>query len=231
MNKKYELTKEFKIVEGRKLFRIKAVKSFLGISKGSLGGFVESENNLSHSGDAWVYEDASVYGSALVCDNALVCGNARIYDDARIYGNAQVYGNAWISGGACVSGNAQVYGNTHVYGNASISDITLVCDNARIYGNARVYCNTHVYGNASFCGDALLRGDADYTTIKGFWPNFGTTTFFRCADDTIKVVSGGRFLGTLDEFRKHVKNTRTEKVAEEFLMIANLMELHFKNSN
>lgn len=76
--KKFELTNETKTVCGRTLFRIKALISFGNVSAGDLGGFVEKEENLSHSGRAWVYGDACVYG------------------------NAQVYGDAEVSGDACV---------------------------------------------------------------------------------------------------------------------------------
>ena len=76
--KKYELTSETKIVFGHILYRIKALSSFGDVSAGDLGGFLESEKNLSQNGDAWVYGNAEVYGDAWV------------YGDARVYGNAEV---------------------------------------------------------------------------------------------------------------------------------------------
>ncbi|HEM8525075.1 TPA: hypothetical protein U2Q42_000001, partial [Citrobacter koseri] len=67
MTKKFELvaelTKEF---FGRKLFRIRAVVSFGDVSEGDLGGWVEKENNLDQSGNAWVSGNARVYGNAWV---------------------------------------------------------------------------------------------------------------------------------------------------------------------
>ena len=58
--KKYELTSEYIEVFGRKLFRIKALIAFGSIEVGELGGYVETENNLSQSGNAWVYGDADI---------------------------------------------------------------------------------------------------------------------------------------------------------------------------
>lgn len=55
MDKKFELTTDTKIHFGRKLFRIKALVSFGNVKVGDLGGYVESEKNLSQSGGAWVY--------------------------------------------------------------------------------------------------------------------------------------------------------------------------------
>ena len=82
-------------------------------------------------------------------------------------------------------------------------------------------------GNAWVCGNAEVCGNDDYTTIKGFGTCFRTTTFFRCKDKTVKVACGC-FLGTIAEFRKQVKRTRSGKIAKEYLMIADLMEMHFK---
>ena len=88
--KKYELTSETKIVFGHILYRIKALSSFGCVSAGDLGGFLESEKNLSQNGDAWVYGNAEVYGDARVYGDAWVSGNAEVYGDARVYGNAEV---------------------------------------------------------------------------------------------------------------------------------------------
>ena len=99
--------------------------------------------------------------------------------------------------------------------------------NAWVYGNAEVYGDARVSGNARVYGDAEVYGDDDYTTIKGFGTCFRTTTFFRCKDKTVKVACGC-FLGTIAEFRKQVKRTRSGKIAKEYLMIADLMEMHFK---
>ena len=89
MEKKYRLTEETIEFLGRTLHRIEALKNFATsdgalVRVGEKGGWVESENNLSHDGNAWVYGDAQVYGNALV------------YGDARVYGGARVCGNAWV---------------------------------------------------------------------------------------------------------------------------------------
>jgi len=62
--KKYKLTKKsITNIFGIKLFQIQATVSFGLVVKGELGGYIESEKNLSQvSGNAWVYGDARVYG-------------------------------------------------------------------------------------------------------------------------------------------------------------------------
>ena len=69
MSKKYELTDETVRINSIILHRIKALTDFGDVDAGDLGGWVESERNLSHDGNAWVYDNARnarVYGDALV---------------------------------------------------------------------------------------------------------------------------------------------------------------------
>lgn len=86
-NKKYEFTGETRLVDGRTLHRIRAIITFSHVEAGEIGGWIETERNLSVSGDAWVS-----------CD-ARVSGNAEVYGDARVYGNADyiVIKNCWSS--------------------------------------------------------------------------------------------------------------------------------------
>ena len=71
--KKYELTEE---VNERGLHRIRALRDIprYGVKKGDLGGFVESEENLSQSGDCWVAYTAVVRGHAVVSSDTKVNG-------------------------------------------------------------------------------------------------------------------------------------------------------------
>ena len=117
-------------------------------------------------------------------------------------------------------GNAWVYGDAWVYGNAKVSGNAKVCGDAEVCGNA------WVCGNAKVCGDARVCRNADYATIKGFGTEYRTTTFFKCRDRVTRVRCGC-FYGDLEQFRNQVKNTRKGKIAEEYLMIADLMEKHF----
>ena len=85
--KKYELTKETKVIGGKTLFRIRALRSFGDIKAGDLGGFIENERNLSHEGNAWVGDNAKVNGYAQVGGNARVGGYARVSGDGLINSN------------------------------------------------------------------------------------------------------------------------------------------------
>ena len=100
---KYKITDEKNRFADRTLYRIQALKDFSDVKSGDLGGWVESENNLSQEGDCWVSGDAWVFGDAWV------------YGNARVYGDAWVSGHVWVSGNAVVSGHARVSGNANTY--------------------------------------------------------------------------------------------------------------------
>ena len=66
--RKFELTTDTKMRFGKKLFRIKALIDFGNVKEGEKGGYIEKEENLSQSGNAWVsgnadYATASGFGS------------------------------------------------------------------------------------------------------------------------------------------------------------------------
>ena len=100
MNRKYEFTGETRNWVGRTLHRIRAVRDFGDVKAGDLGGWIETESNLSNDGNAWVSGDARVSGNAEVYGDAWVSGDARVYGNARVSGDARVYGRKhilWIS--------------------------------------------------------------------------------------------------------------------------------------
>ena len=75
--KKYEFTGEAKVVCGVTLKQIVCVTAFASISVGDIGGWIESDRNLDHNSNAWVYGNAQVSGDAWVYGNARVSGDAR----------------------------------------------------------------------------------------------------------------------------------------------------------
>ena len=167
MEKKYKLIDEIIDFEGRKLYRIEALKDFSNVKKGDRGGFVESEDNLSQYNNCWVYDDAmvcidaKVYDDAIIYGYAKVCDNAIIYGDARVFGNVQVCDNARVFDNAKILGNTIVYNKAKIFGNARIFDNAVVCNNTEIYDNAVICDNTMICDNAKVYGKAIVRGDSE----------------------------------------------------------------------
>lgn len=201
MRKKYELTEELKILaDGAVLRRIRAVRDFIlangaNVHAGDLGGWIECEENLSHDGSAWVY------------DNAAVSDNARIFGGARVFGNAMVSGAALIGNDArirddvLVGGEARVGGCAEVFGNADVFAKAWVCGNANVCGNARIFGNAVVGGEAIVSGEAQIFGNAevcdinDYSLFKNTWSSGQWFTYTR----SDKMWAVGCFRGTGEE--------------------------------
>lgn len=108
-NQKYTLLRDdfVQLSDGTKLYRIMALRDILTervtVLSGQKGGYIESERNLSHLGDAWVFDGGIVRGSAFVCMDAIVRGKSEIWGEAYISGHAVVDGslvckNAIITG-------------------------------------------------------------------------------------------------------------------------------------
>ena len=216
MEKKYELTNETLEYQGHVLHRIKALRNFLKVKVGDLGGWVEKEDNLSHEGTCWVYDDAmvfgdaGVFGDAMVFGKARVCDTARVFDYAKVFGgalvfcNANVYDDAMVFGEARVYGEAKVFGYAEIGGNASVGGNAQVYAHANVYDNAQIYdfanvCNfANVYGNAEICGNARVKSNKDYAVFKNFWSSGRYFTWTR-SNNMWKV---GCFYGTGEELIK-----------------------------
>ena len=198
MGKKYKLTDETINLNGVTLYRIEALKYFGEIKKGDKGGFIESENNLAHEGDAWVSDNAHVYGNACVFDNSQVYGNAFVSGYAQVYGDAFVYGNAWLYDNTRVCGYARVADNARVYGDANVCDDSSVFGSALVYDNARVCGDALVRGYACVCGDAEISNKSDYIVFQNWWSSGRYFTWTRSNN----MWSVGCFYGTGEELIK-----------------------------
>lgn len=251
-NKKYELTTDTKFCLGKRLFRIKALISFGKVKAGDLGGYIEKEENLSHDGNAWVYDEAKVCGNAKVSGDAevygdaCVSGDALVLTDAKVSGNALVFDRAEVGGKAVIYGNAKVYGKAEVYGKSKVFDEAEIYGNAWVCGDSCVYCNAKVSGdakvsgNACVCGNAKVSGDAkvscdawvcddaDYLCFKGLGSQNQSTTFFKSKDGHIHVLSG-RFIGNLTTFEKRYKlDQSNNKYVKEYLACIEVVKIHFE---
>jgi len=228
--KKYELTQQkMTIKKGLVLHRIRALRDFACVKKGSLGGWVESEHNLASDynlawiagegkvygdarviGDAWVSGSARVYGQALVSEEASVEGNARVYGHSMVSDVAHVGENARIYGEAKIIGNAQVFGDAQVFEDALVSGNAMLREKAKAYGKSKIYGAVNLFGNSEVFGEAAVRGKA--------W--LGGDVKIQCTNDyvTISPIGSEESLITLTRcgmaFGVHFSLTLDELLAE-----------------
>lgn len=139
---KYELTEETKEVDGKLLYRIRAVKDFADVKTGDLGGFVESKDNLSELGNCWIYNNACVYDNSRIYGNAKITHNAIIKCWVKIYDNAEISDNAIIEDYSEISGNMKIFEFTHI-------------NSCLLSGHMAVYGKTDMK-NIKLCGVANL---------------------------------------------------------------------------
>lgn len=218
---KYKLTEEFKMYSGHKVYRIQSTSEFADVYNGELGGWVESENNLSKEGDCWIYDDAIVMGDAVVKGNAKVCDNAVVSDSARILGDARVRGCAKISGAAVISSNAFVHGEAkvsgyaHVGGNADVSGTVFIGQAVCIGDDAKVSGDIDLFGNAKVYNNAVVTKNSDIVVIKPHWTELSLVW---TKSNGLWIYRGTTF--TTPEILKYVRETfaseadRFEKLVE-----------------
>lgn len=159
-NQKYEIT-DMAHEEYPFLHRIRALRDICGeICAGDIGGFVESESNLSaEPGDcAWIFDDAIAAGDAYVdrdaClrGDAIACGSAYVSKGSVMSGHSRAEDNAYLRGAsmtgkALASGNAQIIHDPHTMGTPILSG------NCKVYGTVQ-----GGYPHHRFCRDPALRG-------------------------------------------------------------------------
>lgn len=137
---KYRIT-EFTHPKYPWLHRIQAVTD-IGehVKCGDLGGFVQSEDNLSQEGTCWIYD------RAICCEDAYVTQAACMYDDAVAKECAWIGGTATMHDEALAEGDSimksgsirekgQIAGDAFVTKNERSGYSPLIFGSSRVYGS------------------------------------------------------------------------------------------------
>lgn len=177
---KYEITANtmqvYEHTDDKLVHQIRALKDFGDVKAGDLGGWIESEENLSQSGNCWVADNAMVYDHAQVRDNTILRGNAIARDRAQVTENAKLFDKTWIADDARISGQAELHDFAYAKDDAIISDFALVSGRASVSGEAQVLNHAKIDGSASICDYAVVKGNAhiegnalviDQATVSG----------------------------------------------------------------
>jgi hypothetical protein len=102
------------------IFQIEALKDFNDVKKGDLGGFVQSEQNLSQTGNCWAYDNAWVINGGQLLDNAVAKNNSFISQNGIVKNSAVITEFAEVGGKAIVGGDTIVRGEVIVAGDATL---------------------------------------------------------------------------------------------------------------
>lgn len=198
MTKKYELTNENIEYESKTLYRIRALKNFSDVKAGDLGGFVESEENLSHKGDSWIYDDSKVVGTSRIkgCSKVKGCStivNSKI-KNRSIITYSSVVKNCSVSDNSIVDNSIVDYSvvmknsiidNSIVGGNADSSTII----NSKVINsavdNSRV--NNSTVDNSSVNDSKVYNSSVNDSTVDNF--RVGDSVFggIRCRFNNARI--------------------------------------------
>lgn len=202
----------------QRVYRIMAVKDFVAdnknVAEGQLGGYIASDNNLSHGGSCWVWGNSIVMDSATVVENAQVIGDTtRIYDFTHISDEAKVI-NSVVYGGTSIFGSALVK-NSSVYASSLITDTAFV-ESTTINKMVRILNNTRLHdsviGTTKSSGsetikimagdfvDAQIDSQNDFIVIENVGMEKGRLTIYKSKNRVL--ATRGCFLGSLSQFLK-----------------------------
>ena len=165
--KKYEIT-EITHPKYPWLHRIRArcqVNEQVG--PGALGGYVQTEDNLSQDGTCWIYdqaiccEEAVVEDDGRMLDGAVARGSALISGDARMFERAVAEGNSSFFSGE-LKEDARLSGNAVV--NRSDNGLSpLIGRKSNVYGSV---CGWFVVNDNIFEGEHYLNRTEDMFILE-----------------------------------------------------------------
>ena len=154
-NQKYEIT-DIAHEKYPFLHRIRALRDIGSeVKAGDLGGFVESESNLSFEpgDDAWIFHDAIAAGEgcvdqgSILRDRAVVCGCASVSHKTEMSGDSRAEDDAYIRG-ASLSRCARVSGNGMILQSTNTKAMPILTGNCAVYGR--------VIGDVTLTGTAVV---------------------------------------------------------------------------
>lgn len=207
-NEKYEITG----IAHEKypfLHRIRALRDIGDkVKTGDLGGYVESESNLSleSDDDAWIYDHAIAAGYAYVScdaelhDQAVACGCAYVTQGTKLFGQARAEDESHIRG-AVLTGNVRASGRSMVMNDPNLETAPLLEGFSAVYGkvigNVRLADGAVVFGGEELCNP---------TTDSWVVSKLSRTVIRDLARDALKPIRRGA-----------MKTKEKELIDEQFL--------------
>lgn len=242
---------EMSIVE-IKLYRIQALKTFTKpggynpvVHVGELGGYVESEVNLSQEGTCWLFDRARVKDGGKVLDDAIVYDKCLVSKNSIVRGGSVVGGHCFITnqsviidsrleGNVIVNGHSTVHSGAYLYGEIGV-DQSDVGNLVNLIGRISVK-KSRITAPIELSGDYELNFDvSDNNDIVGYVINLRTDRsvspiYSHCyltASTKEDIWSERNFKGTGEELIESFSRIDPERIG----YYCNLVEFHKKQYN
>jgi len=140
------------------------------VKAGDLGGFVESEGNLSHEerDEAWIFDDAICAGDGYVDKNsrlygyAIVCGHGYVSQDSAMSAHSRVEDDAYIRC-ADLCGHARVSGQGMVLASPDSGARPILSEHCAVYGT--VQGDIHMIGTTVVISGEEIRNNTPDTLV------------------------------------------------------------------
>lgn len=221
---KFEFTEESYEWDGHILHRIKAVRDFKNAKKGDLGGFIETEDNLSHAGDCWVADETLVYGTSRISGDAYI--KAHRSGIGAIVCNSLIIGDSYIADGEFI--NCEIHDSCIRKGvhftNCSITNCDIQGGDYSIMIDAK-YCN---FNNCNLNGGKFK--NCSLNNCESFdKPELHnvTATNSRFADEA-KIYNSNNIENS--KFLRDVKVYNLERIKNKILQFGMYSNIHDINS-
>lgn len=141
------------------VYRIRALRTIRNvIRRGQYGGYVQSLDNLSHRGAAWVADQACLLGNARVWGDAWIGERAVVREGAWVFETATVRGQATVAGAARIFGQARVYGQSYIGGHVLVAGQAVITGQAQALGCCWIGHTARLEGDSWLSGSQIVTG-------------------------------------------------------------------------
>ena len=170
-NRKYEMTNITMEYEERTLYRIRALKDFSDVKAGDLGGWVETEYNLSQEGNCWIYDEAkcmdnarmyhnsAMYNNSVMCDFSEMHGCSEMHNYSAMYDNSRMYNCSAMYHNSRMYNDSKMYNYSTMFDNSAMYNNAVMLDNSKMFENSRMYRNSRLKNKENLYGKLVTKVD------------------------------------------------------------------------
>ena len=205
IRKKYKLVKNDAIkVAHKTLYRIKALRSFntinnMYINAGDLGGYVESEDNLSQEDNCWIFDNSIVMDRCTVSDGSVVLNNSKLVYDTHLLDCSKVDNSTLVSklnirSSTIIDSSVSIsYGEIYdcYLSETTIDAYNLIMNLCYLVRSDLKSSSYHMYLNNANTADAVIGSQFDIIVLSlaDKDGNEASISIYRDKDDVLHLTS------------------------------------------
>lgn len=201
------------------LYRIQAIRNIKNgeflIKKKDLGGWIESEQNLSQKGNCWIFPNCIAYQRAHRSGSSLGMGNSTQYGNSRQYGHS------------VQSGRSQQYGDSQQSGYSQQNDYS------KQLGTSQQKDKSTQKGTSVQCGTSIQKGNSlqsgDFKHVTGTHKSESYEGVLTSAGELVEFQVGNKMYN-IDKTTGLVHNIPCPKNTEDYELYHEVRNIILKNN-